>query len=300
MMRTGVIWNRRSHRNQTRGGRNPLPADVMDIVPEDPGDLFAGLRRMAAEDVELVIVDGGDGTVREVLTRLPEAFGGRWPRLGLVPNGKTNALALDLGVPVATTLDDVIAAARAGKAGRRRACLEIMRPGQTLPERRGFLFGLGAFVRGTEMAQKNHSVGLIDNAAVAVTLAGAAVRTLLGGDDEPWRRGERVTHLGETRDWFLILASTLEHLPLGVKPFGPPRPGMKLLSVEAPPQRLLRALPAVLAGRPDAWLAESGYRRDTLAACDLSFEGPFILDGEAFEGGRLSLRQGEALEFVVP
>ena len=53
----------------------------------------------------------------------------------------------------------------------RRHSLEILRAGQTLPERRGFIFGLGAFVRATELAQKNHSVGLIDSAAVGVTLA---------------------------------------------------------------------------------------------------------------------------------
>lgn len=300
LTRVGVIWNRNSHRNRARGGRLPLPDDVIDVVPQDEGDLFAGLRHMASEGVELVVIDGGDGTIREVLTRMPEAFGGRFPRLGLVPNGKTNALALDLGVPTTTTLQQVVSAARAGKPTLRRHCLEILRPGQALPERRGFIFGFGAFVRGTELAQKNHSVGLIDSAAVGVTLAGAALKTLFGGPEEPWRRGQSARHLGETRDWFLILASTLERLPLGVAPFGPPRAGLKLLSVEAPPRRLLRALPAILAGRTDPWLAEDGYRRDDLTLCEMSFDSAFILDGEAFEGGGLSLRQGEALEFVVP
>ena len=301
MIRAGVIWNQRSHRNKG-AGRAPLPEDVLDIVPEQESELFAGLRRLAAEGVELVVIDGGDGTVREVLTRLPEAYGGRYPLLAVVPNGKTNALALDLGVPLGASLEDILAAARAGKRPKRRHCLEVLRPGQTLPERRGFLFGLGAFVRGTQLAQRNHDRGFFDNAAVGITLLGAVRRTLFGGSEEPWRRGERValSFAGEQRDWFLVLASTYKRFPLGLKPFGEPHDGLKVLSVEAPPRRLIRAVPAILQGRDPPWLAQDGYRRDDLTAFDLSFPGDFVLDGEVFEGGDLSLREGPELEFVIP
>jgi diacylglycerol kinase (ATP) len=301
VIRAGVIWNQRSHRNKG-AGRAPLPDDVLDIVPEQESQLFAGLRRLAAEGVELVVIDGGDGTVREVLTRLPEAYGGRYPMLAIVPNGKTNALALDLGVPLGACLEDILAAARSGKAPKKRHCLEVLRPDQALPERRGFLFGLGAFVRGTQLAQKNHDRGFFDNAAIGVTLAGAAGRTLFGGPDEPWRRGESVdlSFMPGRRDWFLVLASTLKRFPLGLKPFGEPHEGLKVLSIEAPPRRLIRAVPAILQGRSAPWLAQDGYRRDDLTAFDLSFPGDFVLDGEMFEGGELSLRQGPELEFVIP
>lgn len=302
MIRAGVIWNRRSHRNQ-RLGRAPLPDDVLDIVPEEETELFAGLRRFAAEGVNLVVVDGGDGTIREVLTRLPEAYGGQTPLLAIVPNGKTNALALDLGVPLGTTIDQLLDAARAGKRPKRRACLEVHRPGLTLPERRGFLFGLGAFVRATELAQANHRRGFFDSAAIGVTLAGAAVRTLFGGPDDPWRRGETVAasyDAGAPRPRFLILASTLKRLPLGLKPFGEPHEGLKVLTVEAPPRRLVSAAPTILAGADPPWLAQAGYRRDDLAEAALEFPGHFVLDGEVFEGGALSLRQGPELEFVIP
>lgn len=301
MIRAGVIWNQRSHRNK-HAGRAPLPDDVLDIVPEQESELFAGLRRLAAENVDLVVIDGGDGTIREVLTRIPEAYGGRIPRLAILPNGKTNALALDLGVPLGATLEDILAAARSDRRPKKRHCLEVVRAGQALPERRGFLFGLGAFVRGTELAQKNHDLGFFDNAAIGVTLAGAAARTLFGGPEDPWRRGEVVelSFAVGTRPWFLVLASTLKRFPLGLKPFGEPHEGLKVLSVEAPPRRLVRAVPAILRGRNPPWLAAHGYRRDDLAAFDLSFPGDFVLDGEIFEGGAMSLRQGPELEFVIP
>lgn len=302
MTRVGVIWNRRSHRNQGVG-RAPLPEDVLDIVTEEPALLFGGLRRFAAEGVELVVVDGGDGTVREVLTRLPEAYGGRIPKLAIVPSGKTNALAIDIGSPLGTTLEQLLAAVQAGKPLKRRHCLEIIRPGQATPERRGFLFGLGAFVRATELAQRNHGLGFFDGAAIAVTLGGAAAGTLLGGNSDPWRRGETANlSFGgpEPRDWFLVLASTLKRLPLGLKPFGEPREGLKILSVEARPRRLLRALPVILRGDSAPWLTGAGFERHDLDRFDLNLRGDFVLDGEIYEGGDLSVRRGPELEFVIP
>jgi len=179
----------------------------------------------------------------------------------------------------------------------------VLRPGQAMPERRGFLFGLGAFVRGTELAQKNHARGFFDNAAIGITIVGAAAKTMMGAPNDPWREGE-AAELSFATDvqhrWFLVLASTLKRFPLGLKPFGEPHEGLKVLSVRAPPKRLARAVPAILQGRDPPWLAEDGYRRDTLPAFDLNFPGDFVLDGEIFEGGELSLREGPELEFVIP
>ncbi|MBX3484075.1 diacylglycerol kinase family protein [Phenylobacterium sp.] len=304
MIRAGVIWNQKSHRN--RGGDvAPLPGVVVEVAPEEPAELFASLRRFAEHGVDLVVVDGGDGTIREVITRLPEAYreaqGGRLPRLAIVPNGKTNALALDIGSPLGTTLEQLLAAAEAGRPTKRRRCLEIVRAGQPAPERRGFLFGTGAFVRATELAQKHHSIGLFDDAAIAVTIVQAAVGALFGGSANAWRQGEAVeVSFDPAPRWFLTIASTLKRFPLGLKPFGEPREGLKTISVQAPPRRLHRALPVILGGRDAPWLAEAGYRRDDLTAFDMSWSGDFVLDGEIYGGGELTVRQGPELEFVIP
>jgi len=305
VIRAGLIWNRYSHRNRGAGGAPPcLPEDVLDIVPEEPSHLLAGLRRFAATGVELVVIDGGDGTVREVLTRLPEAFDGRLPRLAVLPNGKTNALALDIETPLGTTLEQILAACQAGRPTKRRQCLEVVRAGQTAPERRGFLLGVGAFVRATKLAQKNHGRGFVDDAAVGITMAGALVRTVLGGAGDRWRRGEAaslsIAPTPEERRWFLVMASTLKRFPLGLKPYGEPREGLKVLSVEAPPRRLLRALPVIVRGEDAPWLEPCGYRRHDVDSFDLSFDGDFVLDGEPYKGGDLTVRQGPALEFVIP
>jgi hypothetical protein len=302
LIRAGLIWNQHSHRNRGSGGPAPLPEDVIDIVPEQPSHLMAGLKRLAGEGVELVVIDGGDGTIREVLTRLPEAYGGRLPKLAVLPNGKTNALALDIETPIGTTLEEILAAAEAGRPTKRRQCLEVVRAGCETPERRGFLFGVGAFVRATKLAQKNHGRGWFDNAAVGVTIAGAAARTILGGAGDRWRRGEAMDLSlapGE-RPWFLVMASTFKRFPMGFKPYGEPREGLKVLSVESPPRRLLSAVPLIMKGRDAPWLETHGYGRIDVEACALAWTGDFVLDGEAYKGGELTIRQGPSLEFVIP
>ena len=302
MSRVGLIWNPKSHRNKGAGRVSP-PAGVLDIVPEHPVQLFQDLQRFASEGIDLVVIDGGDGTVREVISRLPEAFAGRLPRLAVIPNGKTNALAIDIGVPLKTSLEHLLAAADAGRPTKRRACIEIIRRGNPSVEQRGFLFGLGAFVRATKLAQSNHGLGLFDGTAIAVTIAGAAAQTLLGGPANPWRQGEAadVSFTGEgRRDWFLVVASTLKRFPLNLKPFGAPREGLKVLSIEAPARGLAHAVPTLLTGSVAPWLADCGVRRDDVEAFDLSWAGDFVLDGETGRGGDLTLRKGLAFEFVIP
>jgi len=300
VIRAGLIWNGNSHRNRGQG-RAPLPDDVLDICPEEPSHLMAGLRRFASEGVELVVIDGGDGTVREVLTRLPEAYGAEpLPRLAVLPNGKTNALALDIETPLGATLEEILGSCEAGKPTKRRQCLEVVRDGVT--ERRGFLFGMGAFVRATKLAQKNHGKGFFDDAAVGITLAGAFARTVLGGAGDRWRRGEQADlslDPGE-RAWFLVMASTLKRFPMSFKPYGEPREGLKVLSVEAPPKRFLSAVPLVMRGGDAPWLRPAGYHRADAESFDLAFDGDFVLDGEPYNGGRLTVRQGPELEFVIP
>jgi hypothetical protein len=304
MIRAGVIHNPRSRHN--RGGQ-PVraPAGVHVEAPHGRAALDETLARFAAEGLDLLVVDGGDGTVREVLTRAPRHFTAGLPRLAVLPSGKTNARAFDLGAPRAWPLEAVLESARQGRLTTRRP-LEVTRIGEQCPLVRGFIFGAGAFVRATDLAQRTHRVGAFEEMAIGLTLAGAAVRTLFGGPGSGWRRGERMQLRFEddpilTGPVFLLLASTLERLPMGVQPLGSPAAGpLRSLAVEAPPKRLLSALPRLLAGTDAPWLESAGYHQRAIDRLDVTLDTSFVLDGETFPGGALSLRMGEPLEFVTP
>ena len=133
----------------------------------------------------------------------------------------------------------------------------------------------------------------------------AAISTLAGGPRSRWRAGETMSLAldeAETthRPMFLVLASTLERLPLGLKPVGPPAGGLRILSVEAPPQALPRALPPLLTGAPAPWLDAAGYRRRKTSSFRLDLDTRFVLDGEAFAGGALRVSEGAPVDFVAP
>ena len=305
---TGLISNPRSHRNRARRAAPEAEfagARVLYAVPRTHVALVEVLRVFAREQIELLIVDGGDGTLRDVLTSAIEAYGDDpLPPIAVVPSGKTNALAIDLGLA-----DDwnVAAAIRAAALGRlaARSPVEITRDDAPRPAQRGFLFGAGGFVRATELAQRTHKAGAFHGMAVGLSLAWSILQTAFGSGSNPWRRGEEMTFQPEgeaaaRHAFYIVLASTLERLPLRLKPFGAERAGMKLLVVDAPPRRVLLAAPLIVAGRMARWMRRGGYRQGSASAFTLEVERDIILDGEHYPGGRLTVRQGEPLRFVVP
>jgi diacylglycerol kinase (ATP) len=137
---------------------------------------------------------------------------------------------------------------------------------------------------------------------VALTLAMSVVQSIAGRDDRGWRAGEamRLERGGraDARARFLVIASTLERLPLGLKPFGAERPGLKTLTIDAPPRRLLAAMAPLWRGAEPAWLARAGYVRGE-GAFRIALDGEYVLDGEAYPGGDLAVSAGPALEFVT-
>jgi hypothetical protein len=98
----------------------------------------------------------------------------------------------------------------------------------------------------------------------------------------------------------MLLISTLTRMPLRIKPFGAPRPGLKMLRVDALPRWMLAALPSLLGGSDPLWLREAGYHREDAEEIGLSLARSFVLDGEAFPGGDLTLKRGAPIRFVVP
>ena len=307
MIRAGVILNPKSRRNQN--GELPPPRPQEGVVVEAPHsheELDGTLARFAACGIDLLVVDGGDGTVRDVLTQAPAHFTQGLPMMAVLPSGKTNALALDLGAPRDWPLEAALESARKGRTRTRRP-LEVMRDGDDAPLARGFIFGAGAFVRATDLAQSTHRMGAFESLAVAMTLGAATFQTFFGGRRSRWRAGEpmRLGFAGEpakSQDVFLILASSLERLPLDAQPFGPPRTDglMRILAVEAPPKRLISALPTILTGADAPWLEEAGYRRRALEHFEVALETSFVLDGEVYDGGQLDVRAAAPVEFVVP
>lgn len=293
-MRVGVVRNPMSHANIGRTDLATAEASTPDAVllvePATPEALEQDLRAFAQCGVSLLVIDGGDGTIRDVLSLASRVFGEAMPLIALIPSGKTNVLAIDLGVAPGWTLAEALTAARSETAViKHRSPLEV-RWDDGRPSLRGFVFGLGAFVRATSLAQNVHKAGAFHSIAVAMSVLGALVGTVMGGKRDQWRAGVPMCLAinGEetrTADRFMVLATTLKRLPFNVTPFGPPREGMKYLEVDAPPRRLPGAFPALLAGKEAAWSPNHGYRRGDADKLRLTTDQPLVVDGDVYDGG---------------
>lgn len=310
--RTGVIYNPHSHRNKGLDSYVASHPGVLVAKPEDRGGLARALAEFFSAEIELLVINGGDGTVRDVLTAGMPLFGDRWPALAVLPTGKTNALNVDLGAPRDWSLPGALEAFTGRRRIRRRPLVVAPLDGED-EERVGFIFGAGAFTTGISAGQDAHRLGAFDSLAVGVTAAWGVLQALFGSDGNIWRRGEamrvftdaRRTELahsghGDPARRAILLASTLHRFPFGMKPFGSALEGLKLGVIDKPVRRLLLALPRVLTGWEGDWLRRKGMHRLTVPSFELELGDRFILDGEAFPAGRYAVREGPELTFVVP
>jgi hypothetical protein len=300
-MKIGVVRNLRSHAHIGRPSTDR--SDLMWAEPDTMDDLTMHLRDFASAGVELLIVDGGDGTVRDVISRL-DVFASP-PLLAVLPAGKTNVLAMDLRCPKRWTIDEAIEAAHSGESWiKLRSPLEVTFDDGRAPLR-GFIMGLGAYEQATSLSKSVNRLGAFQSLSVALTLAGAIFGTLIGATRGRWRSGVPVS-LGIDGEparpgmRFLVMAATLKRLPLGIKLFGRPRYGLRYLDIDAPPRRFLRAFPVLLSGRRSKRLRARGYRRGDAQELRFETDQPFVLDGEVYSvGGGMTVRLAPPLRFMV-
>lgn len=73
--------------------------DIFHYEVEEVGQIGAALRTIARVKPKVLVVNGGDGTVQAALTELYHGghFGDAPPPVAVLPNGKTNLIAHDLG-----------------------------------------------------------------------------------------------------------------------------------------------------------------------------------------------------------
>lgn len=311
--RVGVIYNPRSHGNRGADFDCEVCPDVHIAKPGDREQLERALGEFAQRGIDLLVINGGDGTVRDVLTSGFGVFGGDWPAIAVLPKGKTNALTIDLGIPAGWGLQDAISAFEAGHRAKRRPMAVRDLSAASIAPRLAFILGAGAFATATKAGQKAHRLGAFNSAVVAVTGLWALAQSLFATRENPWRRGARMdiklggeraamshSQRGDPAFRQILFASTLENFPAGIRPFGALRSGLKLLAVDQISRTTTAMVPAVLAGKLTQGLGERGIHQQTVSRFQLEIDEAVVLDGEAYGPGCYNVSQGPMLDFVVP
>jgi Diacylglycerol kinase catalytic domain len=290
--------------------------DIFHYEVEHAHQVGEALKTIARVRPKVLVINGGDGTVQAALTEIYN--GGHFadcppPPVAVLPSGKTNLIALDLGAsgdPIAA-LERLIAIAQGDIAPyvvERE--LIALRGGENAdrPVIGMFLGGAGLADTMLYCRNKTYPLGLPNGLAHVLTalalLAKLFLRvkaSFLPPDPRPLDVSLLETGSMISGRFSLLAVTTLEKLLLSGELGGKRQGVLKLLAVEEQPMSLIRGFAASLAGK----LGRSKVRGVHFEeANEITIEGEssnLILDGETFlaERGRpINLRPALPLSFV--
>jgi hypothetical protein len=278
-----------------------------------PADVASALVDFARNEVNLVAVNGGDGTIQAALTVLyhQKPFE-TIPHLAVLRAGTTSMTAGDVGLKGSRelALERLLAWADGGEGEGVILHRPVLRV-QVDPHQDpiyGMFLGTAGIYQGIQFFNNRlNRRGFRGEWAPGLTIAlfllavasrgadyVAPVPITVGLDQSP----------PERRDYFLLMISTLERLFLGLRPFwGREERTLHYTAVEARPQHLLRALPSLMRGRKNRYgTPENGYFSHNAQQVQLTFTSGFTLDGELYKAeahlGPVVVQDGGMVSFV--
>ena len=269
--------------------------DIFHYEVEHVDQIGDALKSIARVRPKVLVINGGDGTVQGVLTELYHCshFGVTPPPVAVLPNGKTNLIAHDLGADG----DPIIALERVLELARTDMVPHIVsRELISLSDgTAAFRPVLGMFLGGAGLADtmlycrhKIYPLGLPNWLAHALTLLLGLVAVLVGGrarflTTPPRPINVSVMQRGVLQGRFaFLMVTTLQRL-LFSSNTGQAGGSMQLLVIERSLPALLRAFFAAVSG---------SLGRDRLSGvhlergAEIRIEGSrssVLLDGELFE-----------------
>ncbi|MDX2224368.1 MAG: diacylglycerol kinase family protein [Rhodospirillaceae bacterium] len=256
--------------------------DLTELHARTPTEVVAAVARAVDMGAELIVVNGGDGTVDLVFGALLARKLPRMPAVAMLPAGKTNMTAA--GWSLSGTKDgalrDLLAARRTAPHRLQTVQRPILRVDGGDQPLFGAFFGAADVVDGILFCRRHiYPLGLPNPVSHAAAISIMCWRALLGFTAQHLEAdigGERPAR--ESGRFFCVIATTLDALLLGVQP-APANGGgpIHYLSLRPGPRALIAATPALLARRID-----TGYRRTVRRAdaVTLRFTGAYTLDGE--------------------
>ena len=289
--------------------------DIFHYEVEHAHQIGDAMRTIAQVRPKVLVINGGDGTVQAALTEIYN--GGHFaecpPPVAVLPSGKTNLIALDLGAqgdPIAS-LERLIAIAQGDIAPYvvERELIALRNGGAADRPVIGMFLG-GAGLADTMLYCRNkiYPLGLPNSVAHIITAVALLAKlflrvkaSFLPPDATPLDISVRDEGNTISGRFALLAVTTLEKLLLSGELGGDRRGALKLVAIEERPMSLIRAFVASMAGK----LGRSQVRGVHFEQADeITIQGDssdVILDGETFraERGRpINLTPALPLSFV--
>lgn len=311
-----------SNPNST-GNKSLLPAvrcycarhpDIFHYEVEEIGQIAKALEVIARVKPRVLVVNGGDGTVQSALTELYHGghFDGDPPPVAVLPNGKTNLIALDLGAEGSAleALERILEMAK-GDMSDHIVAREMI---ALTDGSEGARPVLGMFLGGAGLAEtilycrhKIYPLGLPNGLSHFLAAVAVMFSAIFGlkADFLP-QRAKPVSisfvRKGELQGIFSVLiVTTLEKLLLGSRFEDARRGNMKFMAVDQRPWTMIQAIFTSIIGRLGRNEVDGLHLQQGDSIRIESEQSSVVLDGEVFEaknGHPIVLRSTPPVPFL--
>jgi diacylglycerol kinase family enzyme len=266
--------------------------DVTHVETTSVRSVPEALATLARQNVELLVVNGGDGTLQYTLTQIltTDDFM-NIPMVAPLRGGRTNMSARDIGShrnPV-KGLEGLLEDVKAGRLDDRLVDRPLLRV-QTLRDREihyGFFFGAGMIHRAIDLTHNIFPRGKSQGSfGAGLVTAGLILRAIAKRRDGVLKPDKAQIvlddELVESGEFFLIVASSLQRLFLGINPFwGIEKAPVRFTALASGSERIAVAAPGILRGKPRSFVRpEAGYTSRNVEVAELRIDDGFTVDGE--------------------
>ncbi|MCB9742540.1 MAG: diacylglycerol kinase [Alphaproteobacteria bacterium] len=306
----GVVTNPRSRRNR----KNPKLRQELSYIlgergrleaPTDLDALRRSLQVFRDREIDILAINGGDGTTHVVLSAMLEVYDGQpLPQVALLRGGTMNTVASGVGVRggPAGLLGRIAEQYHAGEPFRVAERNLMVVDGQNA----GFLFGNGlisrfleAYYEGSEPSPAK-AARLLARAVGSTLVQGRFIRELM----RPVRCRVTVGHRRwESEQWLTVAAGTVDDIGLRFRPFFRclEYPGhVHVVGVFGGPSAVTSRLLRIWRARPieHPQIVDAVVERVVIEADEpLSY----MLDGDFHRGGqRLEIVVGPRVQLIIP
>lgn len=317
-LRAGVISNPLS------GGNKKGMPTVDKILSRYPhvlhrkaaslADTVSVLEEFARQEINLVVINGGDGTIQSVFTAMffRKPFKSM-PLIAPVRGGTDSIIARDSGIrgkrdrAIAKVLDWV--SKREGPARiAHRTLMKVESPSLEYPLY-GMIFGAAIIYDASNFChRKIHAKGFAGELAPGLT-ASRYVLGVLRGESAFRQATSMKIHIDgrlERKDHFLmVLLTTVERLFFGLRPFwGKEQAPLHATFIHNRPSHLAHVFSLLALGKASRYRKpENGYFSHNANEVRLQFSGGFALDGELHppspSGQDLLITRGTLAPFLI-
>ncbi len=272
-------------------------------------DIEAVAREFKANDIDILALNGGDGTNHVTLSQFIEVYGDDpLPKIALLRGGTMNTVSNALGIrgKPSTLLANLVEKYYTGRPFE-TSMRDILKVTDDERSRYGFIFGNGLVANFLELYYDTDD----PSPATAAVLLTKAIATLPVGGGEliesiirPFRASIEMPH--ETwpeRDYSAVIASTVDQIGLGFRPFircQEKEGTFHLLGVTSGAFGVTTSFPRIRLGLP---LNEDKFPSEVAPRAIFRSPDPisYTIDGDMHiaDSGEVTLECGPRLEIII-